>query len=436
MTAVFLLFVIFIIGFSFRNFKKAFFWFVSINIILNPGIAIKYSPPAITVSLLLTLYFIAMFVDRRKKFATGKICFFEKSFVAMSISYIVSMFVAYFDGDSSSITYTVNLVASRFVLYYVLWRLLQNREDIEYIYRCLTWVFGVILVYGVYEYAVGVNPVLGFIESIIPEEFAKNKLYLSDLENLDRGGRPRYQSLFYLTIEYGVACVLYLFFLLQTKHINSLINRKRIVYIAYCVLLMFAIWASNSKTPILAIPICLIPFFVKSIRNMFLTLGCFFLLYILPVDYFSIINNIIDVSSLTGEADNATGSTLEMRLTQLEISINAFMQSPLIGNGNRYCGILARTTDLLGAESCWFKLLIEQGLLGIIAYLSIIVSFVKEGLRKNVNGYILTSFAICFFVMSSVTDIAYGIFFMLFIIISRHQDIENNYDFINSNLPK
>lgn len=420
MTLFFLLFVLVIIGYSFKNFKRAFFIFISISILLNPGIAIKYSPPAITVSLALTLFFIVMFYFKKEQFKSQDKCFFGRAFALMIASYTISMFIAYFDGNKSALTYTINLLASRFIIFYVLWRLLETSEDIRFLHKWLGFIFTAALAYGVYEFTTNSNPVLEYIESVIPEEFSANKLYLSDLENTNRGGRARYQSLFYITIEYGMACLMYAFFLLQTKTVKSWVNRKKIITIALFVLCFFALWACNSKTPLVALPIFILPYFVKSFRNLVIASTAFLVLSSLPIDYLALLNNVIDVSSLTGGSDEATGSTLDMRLIQLGVSLDAFRQAPIFGMGIRYASILAEINpDLLGAESCWFKLLIEQGAFGIIAFSYIIISFVREGLRIDEDRFTISFYAIAFFVMCSITDIAYDVFFILFILMVK-----------------
>ena len=54
---------------------------------------------------------------------------------------------------------------------------------------------------------------MDLIKDMIPEEYADDKLYVSDLENL-RDGRFRAQSLFFITILYGISSLLFMFFIL------------------------------------------------------------------------------------------------------------------------------------------------------------------------------------------------------------------------------
>ena len=62
-----------------------------------------------------------------------------------------------------------------------------------------------------------------------------------------------------------------------------------------------------------------------------------------------------------------------MRQKQLSTILRMFEMSPIIGNGINsamyYSANVSGFQDILGAESRWFKLIADQGLLGCIAYI-------------------------------------------------------------------
>jgi len=73
------------------------------------------------------------------------------------------------------------------------------------------------------------------------------------------------------------------------------------------------------------------------------------------------------------------GSSLEGRLVQLLGAFHLFSNSPIVGNGYDYIGkglgfykqkISKQNRKMGGYESVVFKLLIERGLIGIVAYLA------------------------------------------------------------------
>lgn len=90
---------------------------------------------------------------------------------------------------------------------------------------------------------------------MIPEEYADDKLYVSDLENL-RDGRFRAQSLFFITILYGISS-LFMFFILNIRKYKHLFKIKKTGIYFLVIFSLFACYASNSKTPLVALPFLL-----------------------------------------------------------------------------------------------------------------------------------------------------------------------------------
>ncbi len=104
------------------------------------------------------------------------------------------------------------------------------------------------------------------------------------------------------------------------------------------------------------------------------------------------------------------GSSIAMRLQQLEYSIIYFKQNPWFGNGFRFFWNNIKATDgydssmLLGAESFVFILLIERGIIQIftiiLCFTSLFYFFKKKTTTLNVLG---TSLLILFLINSFAT---------------------------------
>lgn len=64
------------------------------------------------------------------------------------------------------------------------------------------------------------------------------------------------------------------------------------------------------------------------------------------------------------------GSSQDMRETQYDIGIYYFLQSPIIGHGTGYTWnyVTQYNPEMYGAESIWLPLMIEDGIIGCIAY--------------------------------------------------------------------
>lgn len=98
------------------------------------------------------------------------------------------------------------------------------------------------------------------------------------------------------------------------------------------------------------------------------------------------------VSAFTDfKGEEVKGSSLNLRTTQLTGSFFFFQKSPIVGNGYNYISdklgwnkqkISRQNHKMAGYESIVFKLLIEKGIIGIVAYLlfygSILLYLIKN----------------------------------------------------------
>ena len=92
-----------------------------------------------------------------------------------------------------------------------------------------------------------------------------------------------------------------------------------------------------------------------------------------------ILNVYHSIFDFTGNYD-VGGSSMDMRMRQLDISLFLFLQNPIFGGGLSMIYYLMTDIsipELAGAESQLFYLLIERGLLGILGYLWLIISMCK-----------------------------------------------------------
>ena len=74
------------------------------------------------------------------------------------------------------------------------------------------------------------------------------------------------------------------------------------------------------------------------------------------------------------KTEYAQGSSTEMRQEQLDACLEYTDQSPIWGNGRLYMWDYVKPVhpELLGAESVWFQLIVDYGLMGCLGYLFII----------------------------------------------------------------
>ena len=129
-------------------------------------------------------------------------------------------------------------------------------------------------------------------------------------------------------------------------------------------------------------------------------------------------------NSIINSNDAQMGSSTDMRDMQTEIAFYYFLQSPIWGNGVSFLFDYVALIDenILGGESVWYSLLVERGLIGVIAYLSIYILLYHYSTEK----YIMFSFLLIQLTMQSLTSTP-GLDFDFFIILGLLITLSNKY---------
>ena len=419
MTIIYFLIVLFFIVFSFKNFKKSFLTYSAVSVVFNAAMALKYSPPAISCEFVLALFYLIMFFFKRTHFRIEENCFFKQAFVWCSISLIISSLITYFTfGGISGFTSSFQKIIIQYVFIFLFFVICKTKNDILYFCNRLISLFVIIFIYGLFEYVTKTNPILDIINSNMPMEFAQDKLYLSDLEHL-RDGRSRCQSLFSISILYGIMSVLFGFFLIHLRSLR-IIRISSIKFYLLIFLSLFGCYACNSKTALVALPVFIIPLLLKNKFLLFIDILICIVILLLPDIFLTLLGNIIDLRAFDANDSSVEGSSLYLRLVQLETSIDLWLRAPLFGNGLKSAAMFAdKGYGIFGAESVWFRLMIEQGILGLISYVLLIISFIKASLKTLYMKKALLFYTLGFFLICSITDINYTMYFMCFIILYK-----------------
>ena len=88
--------------------------------------------------------------------------------------------------------------------------------------------------------------------------------------------------------------------------------------------------------------------------------------------------------------DEAGGSSTELREQQFAAAYRFFIQHPFFGNGIGYVATaMAKSAQLLGAESCIFIIMIDRGIFGFIAYAVFNIELVWMLLKKSSNRLLI-----------------------------------------------
>ena len=202
------------------NWKRTVIGWIPFSMLFNDGVCLKYQSPSVSLELAVDIYLLAVYY-----FAYRKRCipihgrkidyFFKSSFIAYSISYFFSMIFS-IAPLSVIFTGTIKFFVEGFVLVYLFQLALSNKEDVNFIIKCLLISLIIISILGVIEFVYKLNPVLTFVYLNAPSpDLLDGKLYFNPLE-LDndydlRYGMRRTYSFFSIHIAYGCACSLWFF---------------------------------------------------------------------------------------------------------------------------------------------------------------------------------------------------------------------------------
>lgn len=260
-------------------------------------------------------------------------------------------------------------------------------------------IFILIIGYGLFLTTMpGLNPYQIILQPIFGGEF--NEAYAAGNSGLSNDvtlseGRllGRISSVFNHPMTYALA--IGLFFLFLFVYI-----RKKWLLCTFLIVTGLAIVTSGVRTPIAALGITglFMLIYYRKYKFFFYTVIVIgLLLYTIPLisvdaaDY---------IASIFNSSDSATkGSSVEMRLSQLDGCLKIISDNPLLGKGIDWTGWYVRTKgghpQALFFESLLFVVICNMGIAGIILWIVFIVSYIKV--------------IHCYFSDKSIRTILYGI---------------------------
>ena len=170
--------------------------------------------------------------------------------------------------------------------------------------------------------------------------------------------------------------------------------KGRIKNILFCVLSIFAVFTMGSRGSFLTILLIVASvvgkMFLKD-RNMVRKIAFIFLLVITVLVLYYLFQSLTMFQRMTGF--ESYGSDVRMRLWAA--GINGFINNPLIGSGIGAASQYSWSLVGKAVHNSFIELLADQGLLGAIVIVWILLHFLNRG---NKNGFIVFILMISFFV--------------------------------------
>lgn len=307
---------------------------------------------------------------------------------------------------------------------------INSRSNFKLAIYCIILFVLLICINGVIEYQVGVNYLREIQQSI-----SEKNTYFSDNAIERFGITHRVCSCIPHAIGFGTvcACLFLLFFYIiyeTTFHIDIVIIGILLVLLGTGIVL------SASRSPLLGMAVMAIPFVInKDVLNMknFIIVGLLFLVAVYFVGDFLYLMFISMVNEDVGL--EARGSALEMRETQLELTMMLWSHNPIFGNGNIVLEQIDRSGMLRGAESLWFQLLIRRGLVGFVGYILFFFSIFVDIYHTQKERVFKMFFWSGWIVINTVTSLPGLTDFFALMILSLMYKLEE-FGFVNWRIAK
>jgi len=330
--------------------------------------------------------------------------------VSLTLSSLLSSITPLFQATMTGYQEILN----KFVFVYLLWRELKRPEDIKIFIKGLMVVFGIAVIYGFYErFNDFHNPLKEYSASLNPD----NEGLTFDYRLEGRAGTGRAVSIF----NNALACSAYtsvaivFFYYINTKY-KKIWNSPAWLKISFICGLCFLLLFTNSRGGILYVGISML--FILKFKNI-LRLSLF-LPFIIVIFYDWISPYLLTITSIVNPDDGeAGGSSFTMRIMQFLAAIQVLETSPWFGYGLKGEGYWsALRPELLGLESVWLKLPVNQGIFGILAQIYLYYSLIKLAIDKS-NRYMLGTTLACVAIMTATIGLNIAFFMCLFFVVYK-----------------
>lgn len=249
-----------------------------------------------------------------------------------------------------------------FVYPIILFNIIKSKKDLKEFLSVLFFVFLIVAFFTLVESVTHRNIYSEFIDS-----YNVGEGYFGGVWEKQRFGIRRCNSLFAFCSTLGMVAS-FTFFIVFYLRINKIVISKKtenllLVLMPICVLL------TGTRSQYLVLAICMIPFIFwnKTYRSKTFRIMVFLgicLMIVFSVFIAQVFNSMIN-------PDEVSGSSTEMREQQLEICLYYMNKSPIWGLGKNYISkyVMPYTPELYGAESIWFRQMVDHGIVGCITYL-------------------------------------------------------------------
>lgn len=326
-----------------------------------------------------------------------------------------------FTNDNSVVSYFTNVLRD-IINVFIFWCVFIKSPQ-QYIKFIVAIIFSYAIIVGGYtlfETVCGINPYIEFVNTL---GLYKEDFLITEI----RFGLKRSQSIFSMHTTNGAVLLMLFCVISWLKYKTDVIKNHNKTILCLLIMLFISILTTGARSAILSLVICMFMFYDRVFRKFsnFIIIGVF------VVSLFFIFQSfILDVIESFTDTQSVSGSSSDMRQEQLAEVIRFFNKSVLIGNGINYTSTTAinLSNSLYGAESVWFQLLIDRGILGVMTFVIFICQCVCFVWKSNSHKllFVILGF-IVFNTLSSIPHFnIYYLFAYLTIMVEAKRKIPTN----------
>jgi hypothetical protein len=368
------------------------FWFPSAKIISVDS----FHVPSVPVSIMMPLGFLFIYVIKCVNKSRAVAFPFMIPLILLTVSHFVSSFTA-LAGFSDEFPRAIGFALSSFIEVWLIWRTIENNKDFLTVYKGATIAFFVACLYGLIEYLLKDNLFVRYKFSLTAEGLHP---YLIDLF---RG--YRLTSVFEHPIGAGMSFGLFfvLFFILWFQYGKKTPYRWFGMLTAMLSLLCMLLTKMRSCMLFTIIASFAFINFRKKQTYIFIFSSIIILALTFPLykQKFDIFLSIFSNAAQT----KVGGSSLDMRLTQLDAVIDIMKMSFWTGFGDRVMDYI-NSAMLVGAyqlESIWFETMAKYGMLGVMSTIVLLI-YSTICIPKKYLSRRVFFIALAFWVTSTLTS--------------------------------
>ena len=296
-----------------------------------------------------------------------------------------------------------------FLLFFVVWRGFQTNVEAYSMLKKLSYLFVLISIYGIYTYYSDSNQYIDFVMQYGNNEEITTKLVV----NTDRGLTKQVNSIFYHSVEFAAIISIFIPVIILIFSENLKFNSIKSLYLFAP---LFAAILTGSRSLIVSTTIFILLIFYSTktkVKYRFIIIFTT-ISFILFSSFPTIINLTFNFND--SNSNSIQGSSVGMRVSQLDAALNVFDKNILYGHGYKYnAEIMGQYAfrDLNGFESLFFQVLINHGLLGIIAYLILFGGLFNFYFKNKAYVFLAGLISYFFFIMLTGPMNSFSLFIII-----------------------